>query len=428
MRMFSSGACARQSPRPAPSEVAGTRCRAHTCAIGTVPAIDTPMTGSSPVTASEARAARQDHRMIGRGPPGGLALARHDLDIGKPASIEVAPDRGNHLVRHLVGHDPDIEPGVRLGRGHRLGRGLGVTGPQALQVERGVEAHRLHCGGPVEPADKGLQLPLLADVDQVLEVHRRDRRQLRAGRWPLAGIQTFDRRPAGRIPERRECLHQSVTGIGQQHRQAGVGIVRERADEHLDHDHALAATHDLRPAFEIEAAALDQRGVGHAEVWSQVEQRIEGAAADLLLTLDEEPDPAGQRAERLEPGLDRPDPRQQLALVVGRSTRPHAPVPYRRLVGRTGPQLQGRRWLDVVVLDSGHGSGAFSDLADNQGRDAVQLEHVDSRAQTSQAGGRPVRGRAQMLSIPALRGDAQEVDQLVGPGTEAVGNDRRRSA
>ncbi len=41
MRMFSFGAWASQSSRPAPSVVHGTRSAAHTWNIGTVPAIDT---------------------------------------------------------------------------------------------------------------------------------------------------------------------------------------------------------------------------------------------------------------------------------------------------------------------------------------------------------------------------------------------------
>ena len=57
IRMFSSGACARQSARPAPSDVAGTRWRAHTWCIGTVPGIEMPMLASRPATASDTRAA-----------------------------------------------------------------------------------------------------------------------------------------------------------------------------------------------------------------------------------------------------------------------------------------------------------------------------------------------------------------------------------
>ena len=57
IRMFSSGACARQSARPAPSVVAGTRCCAQTWYIGTVPGKATPMLALIPVTSEETAAA-----------------------------------------------------------------------------------------------------------------------------------------------------------------------------------------------------------------------------------------------------------------------------------------------------------------------------------------------------------------------------------
>ena len=90
---------------------------------------------------------------------------------------------------------------------------------------------------------------------------------------------------------------------------------------------------------------------------------VERVAPGLLLALDQVADAARQRADRLEPGLDGPDPRQELALVVGRTAGPHAAVADRGLVGRRRPQLEGTRGLHVVVLDRGHRPRPVTDLA-----------------------------------------------------------------
>ena len=118
-----------------------------------------------------------------------------------------------------------------------------------------------------------------------------------------------DRRPSVGVPERRERRDQPLARVRQERRHARVRVDPHRPEAQLEHDDALAAgDHDGRPRRSSDAA-LDQRGVGHAEVGAQVEQRVEGVAARLLLALDEVPDAARERADRREPCLDRPDAR-----------------------------------------------------------------------------------------------------------------------
>ena len=116
IRMFSSGACARQSARPAPSVVAGTRCCAQTWYIGTVPGNATPMLAVIPVTSLEDGGRGLDDRVGRRRPPGGLGLAHDHVDVAEPVLVEVAPQRVDDDPRVLVRDEPDVEPRVRLVR------------------------------------------------------------------------------------------------------------------------------------------------------------------------------------------------------------------------------------------------------------------------------------------------------------------------
>jgi hypothetical protein len=147
-------------------------------------------------------------------------------------------------------------------------------------------------------------------------------------------------------------------------------------------------------------------------------------AAVLLLALDEEADAAGELADRLEPSLDRPKPRQQLALVVRRTSRVQAAVADVGLVGRRRPELVGHGGLDVVVLDEVQRPRSSADLADHQRRSPVELDDLDLGSQRPQSLRRPVGGAEQGIDGALLRREPAVLDELVGPGVEA-GVDQR---
>ena len=163
------------------------------------------------------------------------------------------------------------------------------------------------------------------------------------------------RRPAGRSSsqQRRERRDQPVAGVGQHDRQARVGVVGHRLRDELEHDDALAAALDHRPAREVELAALDQRA----------RPRRAGAAA-------------GRAARRGRRSPSPPGPRRgggrgtgsgpiasvhaSSAQIRGRSSpllsvAPRAQIRSSRIAGLYGgcrPQVERRGGLDVVVPDA----------------------------------------------------------------------------
>ena len=150
IRMFSSGAWARQSARPAPSVVAGTRC----CGADLVHRHGARERDADarliPVDLARDGGRGLDDRVGRRRPPGGLGLAHDHVDVAEPVLVEVAAQRVDHDPRVLVRDEPDVEPRVRLGRGHRLGRRVRVPGPQALEVEGRRERQRVDGVGAVD--------------------------------------------------------------------------------------------------------------------------------------------------------------------------------------------------------------------------------------------------------------------------------------
>ena len=279
-----------------------------------------------PVTSSDTRAAVVDDGVARRRPPGGLALALDDLDVGEPVALEVARGRrprssaGSWSGTIRMSRRACASAGVTV-----LGVRLRVAGPQALDVERGLEGERLERLVPVEPADE--PRPRRSRVrrsSSVGEVHRPDRRQLvrrSAARFPASRPSTAGRPSSSQ--KVASAFDQPVGRVRQHDGQARVRVVGDGPADQLQHDHALAAAVDGRagPSKSSSPPSISAASAP-AQVRALVEERVERPAAGLLLALDEVPDPAGERPDRVAVGLERPDPRQELALVVGGAARP----------------------------------------------------------------------------------------------------------
>ena len=173
------------------------------------------------------------------------------------------------------------------------------------------------------------------------------------------------------------------------------------------------------PAREVELAALDERGVGAREVRPQVEQRVEGAGARLLLALDEVADAAGERPERVAVRLQRPDPRQELALVVGGAAAPRPGRRGSRARTAGGPQVERRGGLDVVVARRLPACAARRPARRRRAAARLaQLERPRRRSRRGAGGRRSSRPRAaQVGAVAALGRDAAELDQLLDPAS-----------
>ena len=324
------------------------------------------------------------------------------------------------MLRALVGHDPDVDPGVGLGRNDGLGRdGIRVAGPQALQVQRRLEGHRLRGGHALDPTDELGDGLVPAHVLQLCASPWR--RRLPAGRGVGGRIPSSRPRTAGR-PSASQHVASAATSrapaLGSNRDTLECESTRIVRTLRVQDDDALAAGDDQGLVAHVHPAALDQRRVGLAEMGPQVEQPVERAAPGLLLALDQVPDAARERAHGLEPGLHGPDARQELALVVGGAARPDAAVADRRLVGRRRPQLEGCGGLDVVMLDGAEGPWPVADLPDDQRRRAVDLEHLDPGPEPLEACGGPVGRAPQPGSVAALGRDGQELDELLRPALE----------
>ena len=202
-----------------------------------------------------------------------------------------------------------------------------------------------------------------------------------------------------------------------------MGVVGDRLDPELDHDDAPNAAHDLGSAGQVDAAALDQRPVDLANARAEVEQLVEVAAAVLLLAFNEEADLARQGADGGEVGLDAPDARHQLALVVGGAPSVEAPIANRRLVRRRRPELVRHGRLDVVVLNGVEGPGAFANLADDERRHAVllrQADDIDGGPERPETVLDPPGGAREALRLSRLGWEAAELGQLVRPPGHAL--------
>jgi hypothetical protein len=120
------------------------------------------------------------------------------------------------MLSGLVGHDPDVEAGVRLGRRDRLVAGPDEARPQALHVEGRGERHRplgLDAGAA---ADERLDAELAADVVEECGRLGVDRGQLRGGRGrprPRPSMRAGRRAPERASPDEPDAALGSDGGL-----------------------------------------------------------------------------------------------------------------------------------------------------------------------------------------------------------------------
>ena len=301
-----------------------------------------------------------------------------------------------------------------------FGVGLDVAGPQALQVEGRLEGQHLGSGDPVEARGEPFDALVLAHVVEVPEVARRDDRALGVGRGTTPASRPVDGRPALGVPQRRERGDHALPRVRQQRRHARVRVDRHRPQVEVEDDDALAAGRDPGLAAHVEAAALDERRVGLAQPGPEIEHARRGRRC---------PSPPGPRrgsgrgraADRSPPATPRP-PRPAAGTRPCCPWRPRAQTRPSRMSGSYGGVVHsssGRGGLHVVVLDGGHGARPVADLADDERRRAVDLEHLDRRAEAPEPLGGPVGRGAEPGVVAALGRDREVLDELRGPALEA---------
>jgi hypothetical protein len=202
-----------------------------------------------------------------------------------------------------------------------------------------------------------------------------------------------------------------------------VGVVGDRPADELEGDHAANAAVDHGSAAGIDLPALAEHAVGLEHARSRGEEPPEAVSPTLLLALDQEADTARQRADRRLVCLDAPDPGEQLALVVAGAPGVQAAVADLGFVRRRGPQLERLGGLDVVVLEQDQRPrGGITELADDERRCAFHLHDVDGGTEALEPLRDPGAALAQRLRIGGLRGDAAEVDELLRPAIEVLGD------
>ncbi len=309
---------------------------------------------------------------------------------------------------------------MRLGRGDRLVARADEARPEALDVQGRREGHRPEGLATLAPADECADAGLVPDVVEDRQRRRVDDRELLGRRRSEAGVETLDRRGPIGVPERRERLDQPDRGVRQEDGHARVGVVGDRPTDELQDDDPATAAGDERPAAHVEPATFDQRRIGAAQLGSAVEVGVEVLAAVLLLALDEEPDAAGELADRVEPRFHGPQPRQELALVVGRAAGVQPAVADLGLVRWSGPQLERDGRLDVVVLDHGDRPGALADLADDERRGIGHRQDLDVGAEGPQPFRGPVGRSLEGLAVALLGRESAELGELVGPAIDPL--------
>ncbi len=232
IRMFSSGAWASavvagRAERRRP----GRGAAAQTWYIGTVPGHRHRCSPTVPVTVLGRRPRRQDDRVVGRRPPGGLALALRSISMSREAVVvEVAPER---RPRRPSGPGPG-RAGCRAARAPRPGSRSWASRsvwpdhrPWRLSVGSNVsDLGRRR--GPSSPADERARSPSRRGGRRASRRSmRRDDRALVVGRRPGAGVEAARRRAGRPSSQQRRERRRPAAGprSAASDGQARVGVV-----------------------------------------------------------------------------------------------------------------------------------------------------------------------------------------------------------
>ena len=181
------------------------------------------------------------------------------------------------------------------------------------------------------------------------------------------------------------------------------------ADAKLDVGDALQPTRDRRAARGVLVARLPDAAIGPKTTGVTGDECGEVRGPALLLALVEHSYPKWELADRRAIGLDRLQPRDQIALVVGHAPAEEKAVALGRLEGRRGPLVQRIGRLDVVVVVDEQRALAAAGLADDRRRPAVDGQRFrgDSTALLRSVQDDP-RG---LRNADALRRDGRLADE-----------------
>ena len=423
--MFSSGACARQSAAP----------RAERRRRDAVLRADLVHRHRARERDADARLdpghlARDggrglDDRVGRRRPPGGLGLAHDHVDVAEAVLVEVAPEGVDHDPRVLVRDEPDVEPRVRLGGRHGLGRRVRVPGPQALEVEGRRERERMDGLGPVDAPVEALDLPVVADVVERREVLGRDDRELVLGRGAGAGVQAGDDRPpvvvpaASRAPAPAGARRWAARRSGSSARRGPSSSRRARA---------------RRCPCRRPGPSAGRRG--RARRPRSARRRRHGDAGRRSSNASRSPEPVSSwpstRWRTRHGSGPNASVHASIAQIRGSSSpllsvAPRAQIRSSRIAGLYGgcrPQVERRGGLDVVVADAGERARPVAQLADDERRHVLaQLEDLHGAAGPAQPVRGPVGRGPEVVPVAALGRDAAEVEELGDPVLETLVDD-----
>ena len=198
--------------------------------------------------------------------------------------------------------------------------------------------------------------------------------------------------------------------------EARVQVARPGADLDRCLHEAARADGDRRCALVRHQRVEDDRAVDAEVRVAQPAQHR--AAADLLLSLDQEAHVHGQlaRARELAGHMQK---RQEVALVVRRAARVEPAAALGRLERRRGPGLARARVLDVVVAIGEHGRrirARGAQVPDRHRVASVDHDLVRLAARGLDPLADPVAGAAECRGVAAPggdRGNAKPVDELI---------------
>jgi len=340
-------------------------------------------------------AVQADDRGIGVRDARPLGAEHLDRDASEAAGVEVAPKLGADVVGVLVGDEAEIDLGGGARRDDRLGALTLVAGSDPGDVRGGREVGTADIG---HAAQEAVEAELIADVGRPRR-HRREELLLARARRPDVVVKAWDQDSLiGRF-EARQRPDQPPRRVRQQVRLAGMGVARENFHGELDIEEAAGTQSDDGRLVDLDPALLPDRGVGPKPAGVLLDPGREVGAADLLLALGQPGDVAGVGTGDGADRVERRETADELALVVLRTSRKDRAVPLGEIEGRTLPQVQRLRRLDVVVVVEEEGSGPV-------GPARMAEDHGVA------AGGRDLDGEAALLQHPGDEGGAL-VDALV---------------